>query len=439
MDVNENINEKWIQKRRTTFKVIMYIYFIMGVENSANIATLWIYLTTLMDTKHPAVFYGLINASFYIPTLLISAAVSRWADKTRRFKLCLTVIIYINMSGSILYLIPFSPYFALCGKFFQGFCLVLLPLMTAEVARSYHSDVLQHKIAVLSGIYTFGFSIGPVIPTIFEKVDFWIGGVHIAYGNISGLVVLMLLIVLQVLIALFSHSLSKEYDLKQNNEELTKLNEIDVNDENKSWIGVMKNVATKPDISFMIFLSIYATYLEIALFRMLPIIILEHLHYGTIIVNISFIGFSCMNIILLAIMVICKINDRYVFYCGFFSLVTIIVMAGAIFTFSLHLKNIGINAIALITFLLVFGCFVLGDDIFNTVVCAKLTSSCNQGYVGSIREFFKQLGSITGAYTAVYLSNNLVLFCTLLVVTALILIFIMLLRKNILMYPKPVV
>ena len=396
MDVNENINEKWIQKRRTTYMVIMYIYFIMGVENFANIATLWIYITTLMDTKHPEVFYGLINAAFYIPTLLISAAVSRWADKTRRFKLCLTVLICINISASILYIIPFSLYFALCGKFFQGFCLLLLPLMTAEVARSYHSDILQHKIAVLEGIYTFGFSIGPVIPTIFEKVDFSIGAVHIAYGNISGLVVLMLLIVLQILIASFSHNLSKEYDLKQNTQELTKKNEIDANEENKSWISVMKNVATNPDISFMIFLSFYASYLEIALFRMLPIIILEHLHYGSIIVNICFIGFSCINITLLVIMVVCKINDRYLFYCGLFSLVTITIMAGAIFTFSLHLKNIGINAMALITFLVVFGCFVLGEGIFNKVVCAKLTSSCNQAYVGSIREFFKRIGSITG-------------------------------------------
>ena len=68
-----------------------------------------------------------------------------------------------------------------------------------------------------------------------------------------------------------------------------------------------------------------------------------------------------MNITLLAIIVVCKINGRYVFYCGLFSLVTVIVMAGTIFTFSLHLKNIGINAIALITFLVVFGCFVLGE------------------------------------------------------------------------------
>ena len=439
MDVNENINEKWIQKRRTTFMVIKYLCFIKGVENSANVATLWIYLTTMIDTKHPDVFYGLINAAFYTPAILISAAVNRWADKTRRFKLCLIVIIYINMSGNILYLIPFSPYFALCGKFFQGFCLVLDPLIIAELARSYHSDVIPPKIAVLSGLYTFGFSIGPVIPTIFEKVDFWIGGVHIAYGNISGLVVLMLLIVLQILIVIFTHNLSKEYDLKQKTEELTKLNEIDVNDENKSWISVIKSVATNPDISFMIFLSFYANLLDIALFRMLPIIILEHLHYGSIIVNISFIGYSCMNITLLAIMVVCKINDKYLFYCGLFSLATIIVMAGSIFTFSLHLKNIGINAIALITFLLVLACFLLGENVFNKVVCAKLTRSCNQAYVGSIRQFFKQIGSITGACTAFYLSNNLVLFSIFLVVTSLILISIMLIRKNILMYPKPVV
>ena len=114
-----------------------------------------------------------------------------------------------NMCGNILYLIPFSPYFALCGKFLQGFLLVLSPLLVAEVARSYQSDVLQHKIAVLDGIYIFGVSIGPVIPTIFAKVDFWIGGVHIAYGNISGLIVLMLLIVLQVLVVSFSQQFIK--------------------------------------------------------------------------------------------------------------------------------------------------------------------------------------------------------------------------------------
>ena len=201
----------------------------------------------------------------------------------------------------------------------------------------------------------------------------------------------------------------------------------------------MKKVTTNRDMTFVMFLTFYATYLDIAFFLMLPIIILEHLHYGSIIVNICLVGFSCMNILLLAMVIACKINDRLVFYCGLFSLVTLILMGGTIFIFSLHLKNIGINAIALITFVVVFGFFTLGENIFNKVVCAKLTSSCNQAYVGSIREVFKRIGSITGAYSAFYLANNLLLFCILLVVTALILIFIMLLRKNILMYPKPVV
>ena len=441
MDQEENVNKKWKTKRRNTFIVLMLLYFISAAENSSNISTLWIYITRLMNTNHPNLFYGLINASFYLPILLFSIPISRWADKTRRFKFCLVVAVYINMLGNILYIIPFSPFYALCGKFCQGFCLILYPLITAEIARSYPGNMLQHKLSLLEVSFTFGFSIAPLVATAFEKTDFWIGSIHITYGNVSGLVFLCLAIILQVAVVIFAHNLSKEFDLKQNTEGIIEVSELEplISHGGKEWVYILKKLMTNFETLLLIVLSFYSVCMEIALFRMLPLIVLETLNYSYTVLNLTFFGFAFANIFLLVLIILCKINDKGVFYFGLFSLITLIMMAISLFAFSMKLHNIGIDITALVIFVVALSLFTLGESIFIKVVCAKLTRSSNQGYVETIRVIVKRIGSMLGAYTAVYLYYNSVYFSIFLLVTSLILILIILARKRVLMNPTPVI
>ena len=186
MIVTNSDLESWKIKRKITFLVYALQYFVGGVEVSINIGTLWIYVSTLMNTDRQGLFYGLISGAVYLPTILFSAAVARWADQTRRIKFCMIIINFLSMVGSIIYIIPSSPIYASCGSFFQGFIIIARPLIVGEVARSY--DEVQHKIPLLTSAYLLGMSIAPAFAAIFSKTNFWIGNIHITYGNVSGLV-----------------------------------------------------------------------------------------------------------------------------------------------------------------------------------------------------------------------------------------------------------
>ena len=161
--------EKWKRKRKCTFVIYIFQYFVNGVEASVTLATSWIYVTTLMNTDSPGIFYGLINAVFYLPTIIFSSAIARYADRTRKIKLCLTIGNGIVMLGSILYVIPFSPYYAVCGRFLQGFIATMNPLMVGETVRSYQSCETQYKLPILTIAQSLGHSIATSSSNILAK------------------------------------------------------------------------------------------------------------------------------------------------------------------------------------------------------------------------------------------------------------------------------
>ena len=428
--------DKWKRKRSTTYMMLLSLCFLNGAENSANVTTIWIYIRTLMKTDHPMFFYGLINTAYFIPALTCSAMVARWADKTRRIKCCLIIAIYINMVGSILYIIPSSPFYAVAGKCLQGFSAVVKPLILGEIARSYTSNELQQRMPFLDVSYTIGFSLAPVVNTLFEHTDFWIGGIHITYGNVSGLVFLILYILLQVLVVIFAHDLSREYDLKQNIEDTMETNACDIK---TTWIDVLKKILKNYDTLFLMFLTLYSNYLDIAFFRMLPVLIIENLQYSYTSVNMSFTGFSIIHVLLSTVLVIYKVKNTGVFYCGFFSFFSVLIMAATLLTFSMHSHNFYVNVVALVSFVVALSVFMLGESIFTQVIWAKFQRSTIQSYAESIRYFVMRIGTMLGACTIGYILPNLVIFSAFLIVVTFCSILLLLTRRTNLINASPVI
>ena len=438
------MDEAWKKKRSGIFLVFIFQYFISAAESSVNVASLWVYVTTIMNIENPGLYYGLINASVFMPAILFSTILARWADKTRRIKIWLIIFNYFSMIGSILYIIPFSPIYALTGKFFQGFTLCLRPLMIGEIARSYLHDELQYKTPILHASYSLGFSISPAITALFVNTDFWIGSIHITYGNVSGLFVLAMTVILQIVVVFSAHDVSREFDLKEDYEQRKR--EIEENCEypknvaaTTSWMDTLRNVFLKFDTCLLMILSIYTCYLDIALFRMLPVIIIHNLKYHYAVVNFAFIGFAIVNITLTFTIIRYKVNSTGVYYFGLLSLLSLIAISGTIYIFSEALHNAWINIMSLVIFIVALGLFMLGEAIFIQVVCAKLTRSCHQSYVESIRVFIKQIGEIIGALTAVYVLEEGVYFCVFLIITSLAMQLVLILRKKTLINPLPII
>ena len=436
--ISENKQTRsWERKRTCTAIVFTLQYFIFGAETSGNAATLWIYVTTIMKTDYPALSYGLIEASIFIPSMLFSTVIGRRFDKTRRVRLCLIIANFMSMIGSVLY-VTSSPYLVLTGKCLQGCAMAFRPLMVGEIVRSYHSNELQHKLPILSCAEAFGGAAGPIIMVMFLHTDFRIFDIHVTYANVSGLVFLSLGIVTQVLVVFMVSDLSREFDLKQHDE--NNVGSKDNTEEKvRSLKSVLKKIVTNIDPLFVMIYTFFAIAFVVATFRMLPIIILRNFHYKNIMVNACLVTYAITTCTLTLILMFFKATGIQVYLCGVVALLTLLVNAGFLFTFTFDINNTYITAPMLIVYAVLLGIHYVGEIIFAQVVCAKLTKSQNQSFVEGIRLFVFSLACVLGALIPIYASNNLVYFSTIMSVITIILLLIAFARRAHLPYPSPII
>ena len=206
--------KKWEEKRRMTFYVFIYQTFITGVEYSIVFLTLWIYITTLVPTDHPKLFYGLVSASSMLPGFILSGVVGRWVDKTRSVRLTLIVCNTIVIIGNLLYVVYLSPWFLVVARFICGLSGTLRPVLTGEIIRSFPKREISKKLSTKSMSFFVGLILGPAMNFIFKSVNFHIGDIHMTFVNVVGFYMAGLFICADILTILFVSDLSKEYDLK---------------------------------------------------------------------------------------------------------------------------------------------------------------------------------------------------------------------------------
>ena len=431
----KNSFKEFKRKRTRTLIVFAFQYFMIGAEASANVTSLWIYVTRDMDTNYPGLFYGLINASVYIPAMLFCAAIGRRADSTRIIKLSLIIVNYISIVGCIFYIIPTSPYWAVTGQALQGFTILLKPLMASEIVRSYDSNELQYKLPILSSAEQLGFEVTPALMTLFVKTDFWIGNIHITYGNVSGIILLAFNVAIQLSVVFLAYDLSREFNVKQHDENMIVIG--DSSEENsRSLKEILKNIFTRIDPIFVMVFSFYVSFFDISTFRILPMLILQTLDYNTNTINVCFVISSFTSMTLIAIIIFFKANSRQVYWCGFVSLVTVLFIAGFYVVYTFDINDARVTIHMLIINSVMFALVMLGENVFAQVLCGRLTRSKNQSFVEGIRIFIQTSGKLTGALITIYAYNNLVYFAAFTSSVAIILTSILLVRKDALMYPK---
>ncbi|XP_057310523.1 uncharacterized protein LOC130648488 [Hydractinia symbiolongicarpus] len=418
----------WERKRRTTVLAYMFLYFLRGIEQSANTATLWIYLTKLIKTEHADVYYGLINIAIYILPMLFSSVVARYADKTRRIKLTIIITNFVSMLGSITYILPWSPLCPFIGKLLNGAVIISKPLMIGEMARSFSPCKLQSKITYLVFSKAVGYVMGPCVVLPFTNLNVWFGQIQIAYGNISGLVLLILTIVAQLWVIFFAHDLSREYDMKK----ATATDEtVKHKDLKSSAVKALKGALTSKIIVFMLFISFYGCILNIAFFRGLPVLVLDILGMSYQTVSHVFVLNGICNIVLYIFSIKIKMGNVTVYSLEIASLVSIIIVSFIQFTLVYCGPTINVKVSMLLLYVVSLSVFEIGQEIFLVVIFAKLISSKYQSYLESIREILELIGCILGAFLSLTFMKYASIFMPLFIfINLLSLIFLFLFRNN---------
>ena len=206
--------EKWKKKRDMSFVSYLLQSLLDGLQTSIIGASLWIYVATETPANNRKAMFGLIGAVFNLNPMLFGIGVSRWTDRTRKSKQCILLCTGLSAIGSVLFMLPFSPYLLIIGRFMNGFIPTTRPVMFAEISRSYSCEQLQTKLPLMGAMCNFGYAIGPLLAMMFTKVDVWIGKLHLGYGNANGLLLLVLTVIQMIILSIFTHNISDEYDLK---------------------------------------------------------------------------------------------------------------------------------------------------------------------------------------------------------------------------------
>ncbi|XP_057310610.1 uncharacterized protein LOC130648576 [Hydractinia symbiolongicarpus] len=388
--VSQNDLLKWKKKRASTYVVFLFVYFLIGMEMGCINATLWIYVSTLLKTDNDGLYYGLISTAFFVPSLFFPPIVTRIVDKTRRVKLCLICIMFLSISGSILYPIHVSPLFPLVGRFLSGFSIAAGPLMISEVARSYASKELMQRIPLLNGIMMFGYAFGPCVSVLFLNANLWIGQIHITYANVIGPFLLIVTVVLLIAIIFFSHDLSREYDMKLDTTETNEYNRTE------TIFDTIKRMFCAPDSLLIIIISVFFGIADQLIFRVLPLLIIQKLNFSYAFLNVVLVGLSLLNTVLIIVLVYRKMSDQQIYYIGVLSVVSIMITSLLQLLIYHKVGNVFVWYIWIILTAITSVVFLLSDHAFSVVVTAKLSFSCNQGFMEGVRTLSLQSGRIIG-------------------------------------------
>ena len=76
----------WRRRRSTTYIAFLISNFLLGMEYSLTLVTLWLYLTTKMKCSNPELFYNLISSAYLISGIAVSITLGRFIDKSRDIK-----------------------------------------------------------------------------------------------------------------------------------------------------------------------------------------------------------------------------------------------------------------------------------------------------------------------------------------------------------------
>ena len=210
------IDENWKRKRKETFAIFCLQFFSFGMDFTIIQSTLWPYIKQGMHTSQPKLIYGVISSAKFIPPLFFNLLVSRWFDVHRRLQLIAIVSNALGTVGYVLYIILSSPFIPVFGITLVGFVFVIEVIINSEILRSYTRDESPGKLLELLIAYGCGETVGPIIVKLLDKVDFWIGSLHIMYFTMPCLILIIFSIIKLILMYFFVHDISRNHELNVN-------------------------------------------------------------------------------------------------------------------------------------------------------------------------------------------------------------------------------
>ena len=431
--------EAWKAKRTKTFIAFTLIEVVLGMEYSMTIPTVYLYLTTLIHSPYPLLFYGLIPASFFMTNILSGVLLGRISDRTRKIWLIHQCGNMMILLGNLFYAFPFSSLFPLSGRIMSGFGAGLRAVIYGEICRVYDKQNVSRYIAIITIGAMVGYTLGPMVNILFKNVDFYIGDWHINYTNMPGIYMTIICFINQVILFFMVHDLSQEYEYTDLLSEADLLNNVEHSDKISSERELLEhyesldnlsahqlessankgqNITRKSqnDVSFIpsqqfIWLKLLSSmnwiimmiatfvfgFTNMASEMWYPLIVINELKWGVTAFNAVLIETGVVAIPVLALAAWKTLTNKIIFY-GY---ATSIIFQISVFVILLVLKefhkSFAINVMLLGTYGLLYAISLFMHELL-TITLTKMVPCSSQGYVQGIFQAFFRVGASLGFF-----------------------------------------
>ena len=457
--------EAWKRKRTKTLIAFTLLDLFLGMEYSAIMPTMYLYLTTLINSSHPMLFYGLIPASFYIANVLSGILLGRISDKTRKVRLILQFGNMLILFGNLVYSLHFSPLFPLLGRIMAGLGAGVRSVIYGEMGRVYRADEIARYIAIICIACAIGYGLGPLVNIVFKNVNLDIGGWHLNYTNMPGVYMAIIFGVNQLIFFFMVHDLSleKEYIEESSDTEilskcesfdseecLTSMEPIETDallgedslDESKTtsylvpsqsfiWKRLLKSI----DWILLMTLTSFFSFTMFANEMWFPLIVLNDLQYGVAVLNGVLLEIGIVMIPVLLLMVWKPPSKKLVFI----HLVIGIILQISLFLILLFLKtfhnNNVLNFILLSTYGAIFSTCAYIKQL-PKITLTQIVPKSSQGYCQGILQAFSRVGASIGLFLSPQVYHWFTIDVITIVIVSFMLLFALVVRRANIIHPK---
>ncbi|KAL4220986.1 hypothetical protein ACF0H5_019251 [Mactra antiquata] len=173
---------KW--KKRRSYGVLGLCYFIGGVEYAVILPTLWLYIKTDFEAKE--YMLGMLLSGYSFAAIISGPLWGRWADKSRKPKLIISLGVLFQVIGNIMYFMGISVWFLLGSRLVAGIGGGAEAVIMAEVTRTSEEKSRTGIISTLVAVRQLGLIIGPGLNLFLRELNFYVDGFYVNKYNVPG-------------------------------------------------------------------------------------------------------------------------------------------------------------------------------------------------------------------------------------------------------------
>ena len=117
----------------------------------------------------------------------------RLIEKYRKMRLYVNITLVLQIVGSLVYVIPFSPAHLLIGSSIAGAGDTFSSTSSGQTVRLFDSHQATSNLWKIAAAYLVGFALGPGLGILFKNISFDIWLIHVDYTNFVGIFIAGLL------------------------------------------------------------------------------------------------------------------------------------------------------------------------------------------------------------------------------------------------------